>query len=228
MRLSITDWLGWEFIEIGLEAPGGGNATEQARAMFSACSDTLSALGLSLDDTVRSRLWAVDRASRDAGSDIRFEALSGKARSASSSYICPSHFASDALVGIDVIAVRPQTGTEKLVRENDPLRVPCRYITQGSLIVLSGQTVVLPDLEIQVITDILPRITGYLGEANSGWERVANVSCYMHRSQSPDEMRALFKRMVPVAVPRFEICLVDGYSAEGKLVEIEVTAERGA
>jgi hypothetical protein len=29
-------------------------------------------------------------------------------------------------------------------------------------------------------------------------------------------------------VPRFEICLVDGYSAEGKLVEIEVTAERGA
>jgi hypothetical protein len=32
--------------------------------------------------------------------------------------------------------------------------------------------------------------------------------------------------MVPVEPPRFEVRFVEGYSAEGKLVEIEVTALR--
>jgi enamine deaminase RidA (YjgF/YER057c/UK114 family) len=92
--------------------------------------------------------------------------------------------------------------------------------------VLSGQTAVLPNLEIQVTTDILPRITQYLTEAASGWDQVIQVSCYMHESQSVDALRALFRKMVPVEPPRFEVRFVEGYSAEGKLVEIEVTALR--
>ncbi len=39
-------------------------------------------------------------------------------------------------------------------------------------------------------------------------------------------MRALFRRTVPAWPPLFEIVFVDGYSQDGKLVEIEVTAER--
>jgi enamine deaminase RidA (YjgF/YER057c/UK114 family) len=103
---------------------------------------------------------------------------------------------------------------------------PICYVTLGPLMVISGMTVVLPTLEDQVTTDILPRITLYLAAAGSGWNRVAKVSCYLHRSQSPDEMCALFRRTVPEWPPLFEIVFVDGYSADGKLVEIEVTAER--
>lgn len=86
----------------------------------------------------------------------------------------------------------------------------------------------LPTLEERVATDILPRITGYLDKAGSSWQQVANVSCYLHRSQSADEMRALFRQAVPTWPPRFEIVFVDGYLLDGKLVEIEVTAERTA
>jgi hypothetical protein len=125
--------------------------------------------------------------------------------------------------------VKPRPGIQKVIRENEPPRTPIRYMTLGPLLILSGQTAVLPTLEIQVTTNILPRITEYLAEAKSGWDRVANVSCCLHKSQSPDEMRRLFKQMVQIEPPRFEIInCVEGYSAEGKLVEIEVTATRDA
>ena len=75
-------------------------------------------------------------------------------------------------------------------------------------------------------TDILVRLTDYLAEEKSGWDKVAQVSCYLHASQTADHMRALFRKMVPVEPPRFEVRFVEGYSLEGKLVEIEVTALR--
>ena len=228
MRTSVLDWLGWEFVGVSVEATGAGGARDQALEAFDQCRRRLKDFGLGLEDTVRSRLFAVDRASRDAASDVRAETLSGPARAASSSYIAPDHFYTQAKVGYELLVAKPRPGFKKVIRENEPPRTPCRYLTMGPLLVLSGQTAVLPDLEIQVTTNILPRITEYLAEAKSSWERVANVSCYLHRSQDPEHLRALFRRMVPIWPPRFEIVLVDGYSAEGKLVEIEVTAERNA
>lgn len=228
MRVAVLNWHGFEFIELSAESTGGPSADAQARELFARFEAALKPYGLSLADTVRSRLFAVDRASRDEASNVRSEVLSGPARAATSSYIAPKLFASKALVGMDLIALRRGPGMEKVLRENNPVRTPIRYLTCGPLMVLSGQTAVLPNLEIQVTTDILPRITQYLAEAKSGWDKVINVSCYMHESQSVAELRALFRRMVPVELPRFEVRFVEGYSAEGKLVEIEVTALRQA
>ena len=228
MRITVLNWLGFEFIELAAEAKPGPNAESQARQLFDGFADTLKGHGLTLADTVRSRLFAADRSARDAASDIRAATLAGAARAATSSYIAPKLFASDALVAMDLIAVRPRPGMSKIVRENEPPRTPCRYLTCGPLLVLSGQTAVLPTLDIQATTNILPRITEYLAEAKSGWDQVAQVSCYLHESQSADHMRALFRKMVPVEPPRFEVRFVEGYSAEGKLVEIEVTALRRA
>lgn len=226
MRIGILNWLGFEFIELSAEATPGATADRQARQLFSRFEATLKGHGLSLADAVRSRLFATDRAARDAASEVRSATLAGPARAATSSYIAPKVFSSDALVAMDLIAVRPKAGVAKKVRENNPPRTPCRWLTYGPLMVLSGQTVVLPTLEAQVTTDILPRITEYLAEEKTGWDRVAQVSCYLHASQTADHMRRLFRKMVPVEVPRLEIRFVEGYSAEGKLVEIEVTALR--
>jgi enamine deaminase RidA (YjgF/YER057c/UK114 family) len=226
MRVGVLNWRGFEFIELSAEATAGGSAGGQARELFARFEKTLKTYGLSLADTVRSRLFATDRAARDQASNVRSEILSGPARTATSSYIAPKLFASDALVAMDLIALRRKPGMEKVLRENNPVRTPIRYLTCGPLMVLSGQTAVLPNLEIQVTTDILPRITEYLAEAQSGWDQVIQVSCYMHESQSVEALRALFRRMVPVELPRFEVRFVEGYSAEGKLVEIEVTALR--
>ncbi|HKA34152.1 MAG TPA: hypothetical protein VKH64_13110, partial [Candidatus Binatia bacterium] len=61
-------------------------------------------------------------------------------------------------------------------------------------------------------------------DAGASWERVAKVSFYLHRSQTIEALNALFRKVVPAAIPQMEYAFVDGYSAEGKLIEIETTA----
>jgi enamine deaminase RidA (YjgF/YER057c/UK114 family) len=228
MNISILHWLGFEFVDIRCEADPNGTNAAQADDVFAQCRNGLEQFGLGFDDNVRSRIWAVDRASWEVASKARFAAFSGTARGASSSYITPGHFLTQASIGLDLMAVRPGPGIEKVIKDFEPKRTapPICYVTLGPLMVVSGMTAVLPTLEDQITTNILPRITGYLAEAGSGWNKVAKVSCFLHRSQSPDEMRALFRRTVPAWPPLFEIVFVDGYSQDGKLVEIEVTAER--
>ena len=104
----------------------------------------------------------------------------------------------------------------------DPLRQegPDGYDT---VVVLSGVTTVLPTLEEQ-FDNIIPRISGSLKDAGSGWETVARASFYLHRSQPLEKLKAIFDRHVKALVPQREYCFVDGYSSPGKLCEVEVTA----
>jgi enamine deaminase RidA (YjgF/YER057c/UK114 family) len=224
MRKRIFTWLGKEFVELSGEAKPATNATTEAQELFSRFDDELKSHELSLDNTVRSRLWGRDRQSRDLGSNERVEILSGKARSASSSYISPSHFDSSAKVALDLLAMRPsESSANKRVVEYDPPIVPIRFLTYDSVVVLSGVTTVLPTLEEQ-LDNILPRIRGSLADAGSSWDKVARVSFYLHRSQTLENLKALFARQVTAKIPQMEYCFVDGYSSEGKFCEVEVTA----
>ncbi|HEY2986818.1 MAG TPA: RidA family protein [Candidatus Binatia bacterium] len=226
MTKKIFSWLGKEFVELSSEGKAEGDATEQAREIFQRFDQELKTMGLSLDHTVRSRLWGKDRESRDLGSKERVRVLSGKARSASSSYIAPEHFDSGASVALDLLAMRSSgPGVEKGLKEYDPPIVPLRYLVYDSLVVLSGVTAVLPTLEDQM-ADILPRITFSLADAGSSWNRVVKLSCYLHRSQRVEHFRQLLQKTVAAEIPNMEYSFVDGYSAEGKLVEIETTATR--
>ncbi len=223
MTKKIFTWLGREFVELSAEAPSIGSPAEQAREIFARFDRELKVAGLSLDHTVRSRLWGRDRKSRDQGSDERVRALSGRARSASSSFIAPERFDSGASVAVDLLAMRPTRACEKVLREYDPPITPLRYLVYDSVVVLSGVTAVLPTLEEQM-GNILSRIGGSLADAGASWERVAKVSFYLHRSQKIEALNALFRKAVSVDIPQMEYAFVDGYSAEGKLIEIETTA----
>ncbi|HTN71552.1 MAG TPA: hypothetical protein VMO00_10735 [Methylomirabilota bacterium] len=224
MRKKIFHWLGKEFVALSAEGKPGESATAEARRLFQSFDEELRSVGLSLDNTVRSRLWGRDRASRDQGSIERSKALSGKARSASSSFISPIHFDSDAHVAIDLLAMRPsRSDAQKLLKEYDPPITPLRYLTYDSVVVLSGVTAVLPTLEAQM-ADILPRIEGSLKDAGSSWERAAKASFLLHRSQKFETLNQLFQKHVKVKIPQMEYFHVDGYSSEGKLIEVEVTA----
>jgi enamine deaminase RidA (YjgF/YER057c/UK114 family) len=224
MRKKIFSWLGREFIELSAEANPAANATVEAREIFSRFDAELKAHGLSLDNTVRSRLWGRDRESRDLGSDERVKILSGKARSASSSYISPSHFDSTAKVALDLLAMRPaETGKAKRVVEYDPPIAPIRFLVYDTMVVLSGVTAVLPTLEDQ-LNNIIPRITASLTDGGSSWDKVARVSFYLHRSQTLDTLKALFAGHVTAKIPQMEYVFVDGYSSPGKFCEVEVTA----
>ena len=224
MRKRIFTWLGKEFIELSGEAKAAANATLEAQELFQRIDQELKALGLSLENTLRSRLWGRDRQSRDLGSTERVKILSGKARSASSSYIAPGHFDSGAKVALDLLAMRPsQTSAAKRIVEYEPAIVPIRFLVYDSVVVLSGVTTVLPTLAEQ-FDNIFPRIAGSLKDAGSSWEKVARVSFYLHRSQTLENLKTLFARHVTAQVPQLEYCFVDGYSSEGKFCEVEVTA----
>ena len=224
MRKRIFTWLGKEFIELSGEAKAAANATIEAQELFQRIDQELKAHGLSLDNTVRSRLWGRDRQSRDLGSTERVKILSGKARSASSSYIAPGHFDSSAKVALDLLAMRPsQTSAAKRIVEYEPAIAPIRFLVYDSVVVLSGVTTVLPTLAEQ-FDNIFPRIAGSLKDAGSSWEKAARVSFYLHRSQTLENLKTLFARHVTAKIPQMEYYFVDGYSSEGKFCEVEVTA----
>jgi len=224
MQKRIFTWLGHEFVELTGEASPADDATVEARELFQRFGQELDGIGMSLDNTVRSRLWGRDRQSRDLGSIERVNALSGKARSASSSYIAPGHFDSAAKVAVDLLAMRPSaSAAEKRVIEYEPAIVPIRFLVYDSVVVLSGVTTVLPTLAEQ-FDNIFPRITGSLADAGSSWDKVARVSFYLHRSQSLENLKSLFTRHVTAKIPQLEYSFVDGYSSEGKFCEVEVTA----
>ena len=224
MRKKIFQWLGREFVALSCEGKAGPTAKEQTQDIFRRFDEELRPLGLSLENTVRSRLWGRDRQSRNLGSNERVKVLSGKARSASSSYIAPGHFDSDARVALDLLAMRPsRPGLEKTLKEYDLPIVPLRYLIYDSVVFLSGVTAVLPTLTHQM-ADILSRIEGSLRDAGTSWERVVRASFFLHRSQSLQTLRDLFQKTVKADIPRMEYGFADGYSAEGKLIEIEVTA----
>jgi len=220
----VLTWIAREFLFLSLEAKPQTNATEETREVFQRFQNELQQTGLSLDNTVRTRLWGKDRESRDQANEERFRTLTGKARSVSSSYYSPSHFASEACVALDLLALRPsRAGMEKFLKEYDPPLVPLRYLIYDKVVFLSGVTAILATIEDQ-LANILPRISGSLSDAGSSWERVAKVSFYLHRNESLDRLRAIFKETVKAEISQTECALVDGYSNPGKLIEIEVTA----
>lgn len=224
MRKKIFTWLGKEFIELSGEAKVAANAAIETDELFQRFDNELKAHGLSLDNTVRSRLWGRDRQSRDLGSVERVKILSGKARSASSSYIAPGNFDSSARIALDLLAMRPSVASAaKRVVEYELPIAPIRFLVYDSVVVLSGVTTVLPTLAEQ-FDNIFPRIAGSLNDAGSSWDKAARVSFYLHRSQSIDNLKALFARHVTIRIPQLEYCFVDGYSSEGKFCEVEVTA----
>lgn len=80
---------------------------------------------------------------------------------------------------------------------------------------------------------IFPRIGGSLQDAGASWATVVKLSCFLHRSQTVQDLRRGILKVLgaergkllggeaPVAV---EYRVVDGYSTPGKLIEIETTA----
>jgi hypothetical protein len=106
MRTTLYAAFRHEFIAVSGESRPDLPPDEAARDLFARVTTELHVHGFSLDDTVRTRLWGRDRSARDSGSGVRLQVLSGKARSASSSYISPHHFDAAGAVAVDLWAMR--------------------------------------------------------------------------------------------------------------------------
>src|SRR5215208_5363809 len=229
MKLTLVSWLGREFVRLYDEGTPGVGAADATRDLLGRYDAALRPQGLSLDDTVRTRLFTRDRRGRDEGSVVRREMLTGPARSASSSFIAPARLTSDAAVALELVALRPsQPGAAKATQEYEPARAPLRYQVYDGLVFLSGVTSARPTLPEQV-AEALAEIGESLARAGSGWERAVLLTCFLDQRQSLAALQQLLRPAIGIAATLpLEYEHVEGFAGEQGLVEIEVTASLAA
>jgi enamine deaminase RidA (YjgF/YER057c/UK114 family) len=224
MRLTIYPWSGREFVRLWGEGEAGRDAPEATRAILARFAAALAPHGLSLDHTVRTRLFARDKLSRDNGSLARREVFSGRARSSSSGLIAPAVLDAGGAVALEVILLRPnRAGAEKTLVEYDPPRTPLRYLTYDDLLFTSGETQPGANLGEQVAATLAVHGES-LRMAGLSWDKVTLVSCFLQQRESVDALRQALRDAAPLAGVPLECELVEGFAGEGRLVEIEVTA----
>jgi enamine deaminase RidA (YjgF/YER057c/UK114 family) len=223
MHETFTPWLGHEFIALSAEGDPDGTVADEMSGLLERMDARLRLQGLSLDDTVRTRLWARDMDAWGEAVGVRARVLSGAARSVSSSHVRPSRFASRARLSLDLLAMRPNdSGSRKQVVEYEPATIVARHLVREGVLFISGNTVVLPTFDEQLPV-VVSRIGDTLALAGSSWKRVVRASFFLHVSQSMAHLRTSFHGLVSHAVAGCEYSWVD--TRQGKLIEIEVTAE---
>lgn len=228
MQRKIFSWLGGEFIELSGEARPGTSIEEETVSLFRSFEQELKTHGLSLENTVRTRLWGTDREARNLATAARSKILTGSAKAASSSYVSTNRFDSDARIALDLLATRPsRADAERRPVEFQPPRNYLCYLRHDSSVFLSGYTSAAETLETQV-PEIIKAVAGELMVAGSMWDMLAKVSLFLHRSQKLETLKELLG--TGPALPahcQVEFGFVDGYAGDKSLLEVEATALAG-
>jgi enamine deaminase RidA (YjgF/YER057c/UK114 family) len=227
MRQKLFNFAGQQFVYLAVEAEPGGTLEAQSQALFKRAGAALAPHGLALDrNVVRTRVFGRTREARDVVSGVRGKLFEGSGRAATSSYISPTYFSSDADVGLDLFAMTAPTGGERKVSEHAPVQPFIRHLTWGPMAFLAGMTCeTLPTLREQY-TDVLGRAGVLLAETGCDWRNVVHVAFFLHRSENPNALLDGIAATGTVPLDNFEVEQVDGYSRPGKLIEIEITAKR--
>jgi len=225
MQTKIYSWLGREFIELSGEAQPAASVAEETNDLFGRFEEELKSHGLSLENTVRTRIWGRDRDARNLATAARSNILTGNAKAASSSYISPQRFDSAAKVALDLLAMRPSRfDAERKAVEFAPPRNYLCYLRYDSFVFLSGYTSDAVTLDDQV-PKILTAVANGLTVAATNWSNLLKLSLFLHRSQKLDALKEILERghLTP-DVSKAEFGFVDGYSGDKSLLEIEATA----
>jgi enamine deaminase RidA (YjgF/YER057c/UK114 family) len=228
MRKRVFNWQGQGLVYLALEGTAGEPIDQQSKALFARAGHELHSFSLSLDkNVVRTRVFGRTREARNAVSDVRAKTFSGSARAASSSFIAPAHFSSDADVALDLFAMSPpgEKAARKVV-EHQPQQTFIRYLTWGPMVFLAGMTCEVHPTLKQQYEDILARAGKLLQEAGCEWRNVVGISFFLHKDHDPNALLTGVAKTVPVALDNAEVEFVEGFSRPDKLVEIEITAKR--
>jgi enamine deaminase RidA (YjgF/YER057c/UK114 family) len=224
MRLKIYPWLAQQFVSLSWEGSGEGTVEDETRGLLMLFAERLRALGLSLDNVVRTTMFTRDMDVWVASNQQRRRILTGKARSVSSSHIWPDRLGPKSRVSIDLLAMySPATNADKVMQEYDPPTVVLRRMSLGGILFLSGQT----DMTHATFDDqfpvIIQRLTDTLSGGGATWEDVKKASFMLHHEESLDTLRARFREAVSVDIPELDYSFVG--SRQGKRLEIEITAK---
>lgn len=227
MRLKIFPWLGQEFVSLSWEGSGNGTVEEETRELFARFADRLREFGLTLDHTVKTRMWVRDMACWQAGVHERVRILSGPARSVSSSHVRPERLGPKARTAVDLLAMfPPKGGGAKALKEYEPQTIVLRWLKWGGILFLSGVTDVTHVTFDEQFPVIIERLTGTLADGGAFWRNVARASFFLHRDESLDMLRERFREAVSATIPSLDYTFVD--TRQGKRLKIELTANISA
>lgn len=224
MRLKIFPWLGQEFMSLSWEGGGDGTVAEEVRQIFALFSEQLKQFGLTLDHTVRTRMFTRDMDTWIAANQERARILSGKARSVSSSHIWPDRLGPKARVTIDLMAMFPPASRDvKVLKEYDPQTVVLRRMNWGGLLFLSGVTDMTHATFDEQFPVIIKRLTDTLSDGGGSWDKVMRASFFLHHEEKLEYLRDCFSKAVSAKIPSLDYTFVG--SRQGKRLEIELTAK---
>jgi enamine deaminase RidA (YjgF/YER057c/UK114 family) len=162
-----------EFIALSGEGRPGRTVGEETQDLFRQADRELKELSLSLENTVRIRIWGKDGEARNQATAERSRILTERTKASSSSYICPGHFESRANVALDVIAMRPANpNLDRRPVDFDPARNYLRYLIYDSFLFLSGCTSAGSNLDNQ-LAQILSEIEVSLADGGTSWDNVS-------------------------------------------------------
>ena len=224
MKSRMFSWLGREFVEICGEAHGGASVESATAELFQKFANALTPLGLSLDNTVRIRVFGRDRQARTDATLARSKILSGSRRAASSSFISQRWFDSTGAAGLELLAMRPlnSAAVRKPVDFESP-RNYLRYLEYDSVIFFSGFTSDAATLEQQV-SEVLTTLDGAFATAKTDWSKVVKLSLLLQRGSNIESVKRILAQADRLVVPEIEFTFVDGFAGEKYLIEIEATA----
>ena len=224
MRKTIFPWLDREFILLSGEGRGSGSVEQQTEELFERFETELRASNLSLENTVRTRIFGADKEARELATYARAKILSGKRKAASSSYISVSHFNSNARMALDLFAMRPsRPGAEREPVDFEPPRAYIAQLRYDSVAFVSGFTSELDRLEAQVPA-VLADIDEALKAASTSWKHVARLSVYVSRTQKLEVLKNLLRDANRLELSKTEFEFVDGFARDKGLLEAEPTA----
>jgi enamine deaminase RidA (YjgF/YER057c/UK114 family) len=225
----IFSWQGREFVDLSGEAKSAASVEAETDSLFQSFEQELKTHGLSLENTVRTRLWGRDREARNLGTAARSKILTGRTKASSSSYISPHRFDSDARVALDLLAMRAsRADAERRPVEFEPQRNYLCYLRFDSFVFLSGYTSDAETLENQV-PQVIKSVASGLTVAGTMWDKLVKISLFLHRSQKLETLKGLLER--GPALPancQIEFSFVDGYAGDKSLLEVEATALAGS
>jgi enamine deaminase RidA (YjgF/YER057c/UK114 family) len=224
METRIFSWLGREFVEICGEAQAGGSVESAMAELFEKFANALTPLGLSLDNTVRIRVFGRDRQGRTDATVGRSKILSGSRRAASSSFISQAWFDSAGAGGLELLAMqRLNSSAQRHPVDFEPARNYLCYLEYDSVLFFSGFTSDAVTLEQQV-RDVLTTLDGAFAKAKTDWSKVVKLSLLLQRGSNVDSVRQVLSQANRLTAPEIEFTFVDGFAGEKYLLEIEATA----
>src|SRR6266550_2171821 len=226
MQVRLLSWLDREFVEIAPEGRAGVAADVATDELFRRFDDELRSHGLSLDNCVRVRVWARDKGARTLATSARSKILTGKRKVASSSFISPHWFDSNATAGLELLAMKPpNAGAERCPTEFEPARNYLSCLRYDSVVFYSGYTSDAVTLNDQV-TDVLKAITSaraISGGLPQDFRKTGRLSVFLHRSQNLSVVKDLLTKESWIDLANVEFRFVDGFAGEKYLLEVEGT-----